>query len=209
MRMQQRGDTAFILQHLTGHKKETTATTDDLVGCKLTLLDRRAGKLRRRCTIPTATFSYSTSHTTQTLVVGVGRSVLGNRLRRLVRRRRHLRLLPPFPLDLEGGGGEGPEEPGRGLEGELPGGRAVGGDLVQGDPHQQLLGLHPRQLLDLGLLHHGGDLGGVRHPLPYLLEAVLHLLLLLQPHEAGLLHVPALDDVPQGEQTAGEAHLLQ
>ncbi|MQM06965.1 hypothetical protein Taro_039795, partial [Colocasia esculenta] len=50
---------------------------------------------------------------------------------------------------------------------------------------------------DAELLDVGGDLGGVGHHPPHLVEAVLDLLLLLHPHEPRLLQVPTLHDVQQ------------
>lgn len=110
---------------------------------------------------------------------------------------------------LEGVDGEAAGEAADGLAGELAGGGVVDGDLVEGDPDEELLGLDAGDLAEAALLGDGGDLGGVADVAAGLGEEVVHLPPLLQPHEPGLLHVATLDDVAEREEAAGEPRLLQ
>lgn len=112
-------------------------------------------------------------------------------------------------VELESRHREAVGEAGAGLEGDFPGRRIVDVHLDDGEPEQELLGLHPGHLLHLALLHDGRHLGGVRHLPLDLLEGVVLLLLLDQPHEAGGLVVAELLDVVQREQAVGETELLQ
>ncbi|KAL8130552.1 hypothetical protein V2J09_019707 [Rumex salicifolius] len=89
-------------------------------------------------------------------------------------------------------GREGLRDAGRGLKRDLLSIHERHIDLSDSDPDEELPGLDTCQFLDLGWLGIGSDFGPVRHQPAYLLELVLRLLLLLEPHEAGLFHVPTL-----------------
>ncbi|MQL69825.1 hypothetical protein Taro_002091, partial [Colocasia esculenta] len=100
---------------------------------------------------------------------------------------------PPAPT-AEMGGGEG-----KGAASE---------DLLSLESYMKFLD-EDLYVPDAELLDIGGDLGGVGHHPPHLVEAVLDLLLLLHPHEPRLLQVPALHDVQQRQQPPRHPRLLQ
>lgn len=92
---------------------------------------------------------------------------------------------------------------------DLAGGRIVDGDLVDGRPEDELLGLHPLELLDAALFDVAVDLGVVAHELADHLEAVLDLGLLQDPHVAAAPDEAHLDDVLQRQEPQRQPELLQ
>lgn len=92
---------------------------------------------------------------------------------------------------------------------DLPSGRVVDGDLIDRRPEQKLLGFHPLELLDAVLLDVAIDLGCIAYEFAHHLEAVLHLLLLDNPHVAGAIYEAHLDHVSEREKAQREAELLE